>query len=64
MAETAPFNAPVFVDPSGRPLRKAEVDACPQCGAGPEVRRASGGFGTPWTVCSCGYEWKDLVWRG
>ncbi len=59
-----PFNPPVLVDPSGRPSRLAVDDSCPQCGKGEEARQASGGFGTPWTVCSCGFEWKDRVFTG
>jgi hypothetical protein len=37
---------------------------CPRCGAGPEKRTASSGFGTPHPVCSCGFEWFDEVFRG
>lgn len=55
---------PVIVDPSGRPARQAVDETCPQCGKGEDQRRASGGFGTPWTVCSCGYEWKERPWKG
>lgn len=55
---------PVIVDPQGRPARASVLDECPRCQAGPEKRGPSGGFGTPWTVCSCGHEWKDRVWRG
>jgi uncharacterized protein (DUF983 family) len=54
----------VIVDPNGRPARAAIDDRCPQCGEGADKRRPSGGFGTPWTVCACGFEWKDRVWRG
>lgn len=53
----------VIVDPSGRPARPT-ADICPQCGTGADQRKPSGGFGTPWTVCVCGYEWKDRVFRG
>jgi hypothetical protein len=55
---------PVIVDPSGRPARRPETDVCPSCGAGADQRRASTGFGVPWPVCVCGYEWKDRVFRG
>jgi predicted RNA-binding Zn-ribbon protein involved in translation (DUF1610 family) len=56
---------PTILDGKGRPARKAVDTLCPQCGAGEEKREASSGFGTPHTQCGrCGYEWKDLVWRG
>lgn len=56
---------PAILDHTGRKARTAASDACPQCGAGEDKRRASGGFGTPWMVCgACGYEWKDRVFRG
>lgn len=57
-------NAPVIVNPQGQPARAAVTTACPTCGGDAEKRGPSGGFGTPWTVCACGYEWKDRVWRG
>lgn len=54
-----------IVDPTGRPARKAAPpDVCPQCGKGEDTRRASSGYGIPWTVCECGFEWKDRVFRG
>ncbi len=56
---------PVIVDADGRPLRRLEDVACPRCGAGPELRQASSGFGQPHPICCrCGYEWFDEVWRG
>lgn len=58
-----PDPTPLIVDPHGKPARPAIDTSCPQCGQGPEVRGPSGGFGTPWPVCPCGYEWKDQVWR-
>ncbi len=62
---TAPFNAPVLVDATGKPARAAVTTACPQCSAGPDKRVPSGGFGRPHPVCGdCGYEWTDEVWRG
>lgn len=55
----------VIVDASGRPARPATSEACPRCGASPEVRVASSGFGVPHPVCTvCGYEWHDEVFRG
>ncbi len=57
--------AAALLDPHGNQARSSAADTCPQCGKGPEVRRPSGGFGQPWTVCGgCGYEWKDRVFRG
>ena len=53
-----------IVDPSGKPARQALDTACPKCGAGPDKRVASCGFGTPSTLCSsCGYDFQE-VWRG
>jgi uncharacterized protein (DUF983 family) len=53
---------PPLVDAHGRPARQAADRLCPQCGAGPDARVASGGFGTPWPVCArCGYEWVGEV---
>lgn len=51
MSEPAP--AITLTDPKPIP-----ADArCPRCGAGPEARVASAGFGEPHPVCSkCGYE--------
>lgn len=64
-SETAPFNAPVLVDPSGKPARKAADTRCPQCGAGKNKRVASCGFGIAHPVCSgCGYEWHNEEWHG
>lgn len=52
-----------ILDPHGQPARR-DTDACPRCGASPEVRIASSGFGVPHPVCPCGYEWHDEVFRG
>jgi hypothetical protein len=60
---TAPSKG--LVDPQGRPLTRVAVDeTCPRCGKGEDDRHPSGGFGQPWTVCVCGYEWKDRPWHG
>lgn len=61
--EPQPFN-PVIVNPQGHPARKATETVCSRCGAGPEKRVKSSGFGIPHPVCVCGYEWLDEVWRG
>ncbi len=57
-----------IVDSQGKPARAASTKTCPKCGAGPEKRIASGGFGVPHPVCNGGcnpaYEWVDEVWRG
>jgi len=55
-----------LVDASGRAARRqAATDRCPGCGAGPEKRVASGGFGRlPHPICPCGHEWPDEVFRG
>jgi len=55
---------PTILDPQGRPARTARNTNCPRCGAKPEKRVASGGFGVRHPVCGvCGYEWTDEVWR-
>jgi len=67
MSDQQPAPAPQIVDAYGKPARQASK-ACPKCGAGPEKRIASGGYGTPHPVCAGGcnpaYEWIDEVWRG
>ena len=40
-----------------KPIREM---VCPKCGAGPERRTPSGGFGEPHLVCLCGYEFQEL----
>lgn len=64
MEDAQPFNAPVIVNPQGKPARKAVETVCSRCGAGPEKRKPSSGFGIPHPVCECGYEWHDEVFRG
>jgi uncharacterized protein (DUF983 family) len=56
MPNQQPFNAPrVLVDPQGKPARKSTDKACPRCGASPDKRRLSGGFGEVHDVCGqCG----------
>lgn len=61
--------AAALVDASGRRARKAKDDKCPKCGAGPDKRVMSGGFGqTPYPICIGGcsqaHEFKDEVSRG
>jgi uncharacterized protein (DUF983 family) len=56
---------PVIVDAHGKPARAAVSRACPQCGAGPDARVPSAGFGHPHPVCGrCGYEWHAERWEG
>jgi len=55
---------PTILDASGKPARQAVDATCPQCGAGPDKRQASGGFGIRRPVCtSCGWKWEDEVWH-
>lgn len=62
------FNQAVLVDQQGRPLRPAQTEQCPRCGAGVDKRVPSSGFGLPHPVCAGGcspaYEWTEEVWRG
>jgi uncharacterized protein (DUF983 family) len=56
---------PVVLNAQGRPARRDLVAAkrCPRCGAGPEKRVASAGFGTPHPVCGmCGWDFHGEVW--
>ena len=52
-----------IVDPQGKPVKSENFDRCPKCGSGPNTRGPSSGFGAPWTVCSCGYEFKEIPWQ-
>lgn len=63
MAESDFANASRILNPQGEPARAATDAACPDCGKGPEIRVASGGFGVPHPVCPCGHEWMDEVFR-
>lgn len=57
----AAFNPPVIVDPSGKPARRRQDQHCPGCGAGPDRRVASGGYGNQvHDVCSrCGHDFEE-----
>ena len=57
------FN-PMILDSTGKVARRPKELACPRCGAGPDKRVASAGFGIPHPVCRCGYEWHDEVFHG
>jgi rubredoxin len=49
-----------IVAPDGRPARTPKTAQCPQCGADPDQRVPSAGFGTPLDVCqACGHEFKE-----
>jgi hypothetical protein len=58
----------VILGADGKAARKPKSDKCPMCGAGPELRTGTGGFGGPKHPvcisgrCSPAYEWKDEVW--
>ena len=52
--------APVIVDPSGKPARPAAAALCPTCGLGPDRRVLVNGFGPPRTACGgCGYDFGE-----
>ena len=56
-----------LVNAQGRSVARdrRERRRCPQCGAGPERRVASAGFGLPHPVCGkCGHEWCSETWEG
>jgi len=55
---------PGILDPSGKPVQTAKDASCPRCGAPPEKRGPSGGFGIRRPLCyGCGYRWEDEVWH-
>ena len=57
--------ATVLLDSAGRPARSPRTALCPRCGAGPDQRVASAGFGDPWPVCKrCGHEWLGERFNG
>jgi len=57
--------AGAIVAPDGRPARRiteqgTSKQPCPNCNAGPDKRRASGGFGLPHILCAvCGFAWEN-----
>ncbi len=54
-----------LVTPQGKPAHTAMSKDCPRCGAGPERRVASGGFGAPHPVCGqCGHDFHGERWDG
>ena len=56
--------APKILDASGKPARQAIDASCPQCGAGPEKRVASCGFGVRRPCCGkCGFVWQDQEFK-
>lgn len=61
---------PKILDANGRVMKPEppRVVKCPRCGAGPEHRRASAGFGSSvHPICvykGCGYEFHDEEWQG
>jgi hypothetical protein len=62
------MDKPVILNPQGQPARRPVSDVCPKCGAGPDKRVPSGGFGPRHPVCNGGcspaYEWVEEVWHG
>jgi len=65
VSDHEPTPAPRILDAHGKPVQTATDAACPQCGAGPDKRQASGGFGVRRPVCTtCGFKWEDEVWSG
>ena len=49
-----------ILGPTGQPARLAPDARCPCCGAGPDQRVLSAGFGEPHEVCqSCAWEFES-----
>jgi uncharacterized protein (DUF983 family) len=60
--QTEPAEDRAIVAPDGRPARRAKSENCPRCGAGPERRTNTAGFGEPVICCSsCGWEFKGAT---
>jgi len=52
--------APLILDPHGKPASQALDTTCPRCGAAKDKRIASCGFGVRRPCCGvCGYVWLD-----
>jgi uncharacterized protein (DUF983 family) len=48
---------PLIVDASGQPMRRPADAHCPRCGAAPDRRMRSSGFGEWHDVCvNCGHD--------
>ena len=57
--------AAVLLDSAGRPARAPRSALCPSCGAWPDQRVASAGFGDPHPVCrKCGHEFHGERFDG
>lgn len=51
----------VLTDAEDKPLESADKE-CPGCGAGPDRRRPSGGFGALHDVCGeCGHDFEEYT---
>jgi hypothetical protein len=60
--ERAQVALPLY-GPDGKEVRSQRFSPCPKCGAGPDSRVPSGGFGQTYLVCHCGHEFKELLWQ-
>jgi len=55
-------NSIIILGPDGKPIKSLKEAPCPKCGRGSNQRVPSGGFGTTWWICKCGYEFnKELL---
>lgn len=58
--DTTADHMPVLVRPDGRPARTPSDAKCPRCGAGPDQRVKTAGFGKPAECCQrCAFEFKE-----
>lgn len=49
----------LLVDPNGKPIKSLKDSPCPKCGAPPNKRVASGGFGDTYLICTnCAYDFN------
>lgn len=60
MSKAVQTAEPMVVDAQGRPMTAGSrvPPTCPACGAPPQRRVRSCGFGVPHDVCACGHEFK------
>lgn len=51
----------LVLDQNGKPVLEQRIAPCPKCGAEPNKRVPSSGFGIPHLICSCGYEFEGKL---
>jgi hypothetical protein len=49
---------PILVGPDGKPVQSDKYAPCPECGRPSTDRVPSCGFGVPYLICLCGFEFN------